>query len=754
MGFLRDMAGSTNPAARLNGLTAMLQHSIAPNELVATARRLADEAYEQRMLIFTGRVHAPIPVLLSNLVERVFPWGVPAPETLNAIIEDWQQRYKASCPDLSYVVWSNLINSLSIPGPKSIRFRNPSVAPRPAQINQLIERLEAIGRVQGDFYVRSHISRLLTSAGRTIAEPRHYPKNTNASTEYTRIPIAKVFSASTTKLPEGRTTSDWSFARRMAWRPGQLLFELLTVDDRNASPRSAIVRLNTKTIEGECLELPFIHQELLDAPSPQLAVGDDTYVVDQSALWRKSGRQSWREIPLPTTSGAIPYWWNNRLVLSAEHSILEVIPETDEVRILASSRRNPPRNALDREGNLAFVPLAVWPGERLCAQVAGQIWVYEPAQQDWNFLFAATNCGERLELQSAGVVYRQSGECGPRALGGWRPGSSKLNLFTVERPFVVPVGRLPYLEFTPAAWKVPDGFHPHDQVVAYDGSDVWAIAVDIPWRRRIAVEPSAALIVKFDHRFKEPLVFRPEFIGQAADFFGTNRSAPEQLSGTMEFLITPEGCAFLIGKNGTVIWIARQELEQAVQQELAVHSQSERPEFAALLQFDRNHNGWLDDDERQAMQVDQALQNERTKAEAESIRRAITEHQAEWMAVFTNIDRRHDGKLSGRDLQSGTYTYPAIFKPIFSDVYVDLAAAILPYDLDNDQSLDLDEFCALMASPRSLAEVNLSPDWVVKFGLKVEDCDKNSDGQLDFEERRLVSERIDARFGRAGARKN
>jgi hypothetical protein len=43
---------------------------------------------------------------------------------------------------------------------------------------------------------------------------------------------------------------------------------------------------------------------------------------------------------------------------------------------------------------------------------------------------------------------------------------------------------------------------------------------------------------------------------------------------------------------------------------------------------------------------------------------------------------------------------------------------------------------------------------VVKFGLKVEDCDKNSDGQLDFEERRLVSERIDARFGRAGARKN
>jgi hypothetical protein len=45
----------------------------------------------------------------------------------------------------------------------------------------------------------------------------------------------------------------------------------------------------------------------------------------------------------------------------------------------------------------------------------------------------------------------------------------------------------------------------------------------------------------------------------------------------------------------------------------------------------------------------------------------------------------------------------------------------------------------LLGDPRSVAEVNRSADWVIRFGLKPEQCDTNNDGILDVDERLLAN---------------
>jgi len=95
------------------------------------------------------------------------------------------------------------------------------------------------------------------------------------------------------------------------------------------------------------------------------------------------------------------------------------------------------------------------------------------------------------------------------------------------------------------------------------------------------------------------------------------------------------------------------------------------------------------------------------------------------------------GKLFRRpELEAAVAAHPKVFREKLRGMNQPLVRAMRPYALEADYSYSLSEFKTFAADPRPLAEVNLSVDWVTKFGLKVEQCDTNDDGMISPNERK------------------
>ncbi len=140
------------------------------------------------------------------------------------------------------------------------------------------------------------------------------------------------------------------------------------------------------------------------------------YFTAGSTLWFRDAQQEWHKFPIPA-SDTTPYAWGEHVVLSTDTSILDFDPKSGEVRVLASSRRNPPVTKLDGNEPLRQPTLAEWGDYGLCALVGDKLMAFDAKRQDWNVLLAATNCGESLDLHPNGAMYRSSGQCVPRMTG-------------------------------------------------------------------------------------------------------------------------------------------------------------------------------------------------------------------------------------------------------------------------------------------------------------------------------------------------
>jgi len=274
---------------------------------------------------------------------------------------------------------------------------------------------------------------------------------------------------------------------------------------------------------------------------------------------------------VPLTDWAVPYAWGGHVLLSGRNSILRVDPQTMEVRVLASARRNPPASALDRAGDFSNPPLVVWPGDNLHAMVGGQFWRYDATQSDWKALFAATNCGESIQLLPGGAFHRQSGQCRLPSSGwlsGWLPASTGLEqYFSFGRPAARP---------GPAIWSSPPGWQIADALADFGGSNLWIFPAPMRWSA--AIPPRSLLFC--DRRFARPRELRLELAGAAADLAQLFDEA-RGFIGQSFFLPTPVGMAIVLREPGTVLWIPKADLDEAIANAARLDPPPERAEPAA-----------------------------------------------------------------------------------------------------------------------------------------------------------------------------
>lgn len=763
--FVWQMAASTNMQERIDGLRLILRDSHDPKELEAAAHQLVEEAWSARRQILLQELDAPVPGVLSNLVERVAAWGRPSVDQLRELQGDWSRRYVESAPDLSYVLWKEALSGLTN-GPRGLTgLKALSIAPRPQQVRQLVSESESLvrkGTVSSE-RMKDFVDRLKISAD--LSDMAHESPVTNRVAAKAARPlpaatlsISRRWSIQELELPRDRDNgSKWGcgpIVRDMVWHKDRLWFGTRTyrADVQNALSRPTLLALAPGTMQVERFEAPFEQDADPYRPCCSLLVGDELYLCDYDALWRRNARGEWHRRPLPMVTGGIPYAWGEHIALSANYVLLTAERDTEQVHVLASNRRNPALNALDRAGVSVKPPLAIWPGNRLYALINRKVWTCGPNQSDWSTVFSATNCGERVELHHRGILYRQSGHCGPPVLGGLRPGSTALEFYTWEprqatnRP---PDG----FDYTPPLWMTPEGYHPHDRQAAFEGSDVWLFPKPTGGGALPTNSPRSLLVL--DRRYPSAIELEMDLVGVAADLAKRLDAARKKLPGFMgafsfsevEFLPTPAGLAILISQGGDLLWVPKTDLDRARKEALQKNPQSERQGFATFRRFDRDQNGWLDDAERRNIRRDVAWRTEQQAEWDATVKSATVRHAAEWDALFDSLDGDHDGRLSSLELVHAVSAHPEVFSDRLRGVNCPLAEAMLPFDLNADAAFDKQEFRTFLGDPRLVAEVNRSSDWVVHFGLTPEQCDKNDDGLLDRDERDEVNRLIRTRVG-------
>lgn len=764
MGFLGEMVASTNEQMRLDGLRLILIHSQDPGELEVAARRLLDEAWSARRGIFRQELDAPVAQSFSNLVRRVEHWGRPSIERLQAMNKDWSSRFAAAEPGMRYEEWTDLYRLLSNQQIGQLTLVERANLPSPQRIRELIQQIEGSRTDETNLGGATNrlLERLRVLAGSPVGAfallrtNPVVPKPVFQDQPVT-LAVSQRWSLERLDLPRGRDFyGSKPVARNMVWHDNRLWLETRTcqagVEDVKSRP--TLVSLDPQSMRAEMIEAPFDERSIPFTPCHSVLVGHDLFICSEDAMWRRNANGDWSRLPEIAPGWATPCVWGNRIVLDFGRSILEYDPQTTRTRILASARRNPMVGALDQAAG-PWGPLAVVNGDILCARVRSlkggyQVWSFDSTRQDWVLSRTATNCGERVQLHASGVWYRQSGQCGPRMLGGWRPGSSALECYTWEE--ANGTNRAGQISaYTPPLWIHPDTIHPHDRQAAFDGPDLWIFPT--PGVSELVLTTSPRNLLLLDRRFTRALEFQLELIGAAADaeaLFDNARvrrmsSQGSASEGGVEYLATPEGLAMLITDGGILLWVPKSDLNAARAESLRQHPQPERFESAMLRRFDIDRNGWLEDTERRVMRRDANWRLEEQAAVEAAVKRATSQHGAEWDALFTAADKDGDGKLTPIELIAAVTNHPVLFAGRLRGVNAALAPAMWPYDQDGDLKFDHAEFHFFLGDPRLVAEVNRSVDWVKRFGLRPDLCDLNDDGLLDDAERAEVDRRIQQR---------
>jgi hypothetical protein len=760
MEFIHSMAASTNVQIRLDAQRLAMEQSDLPQEKEAAALKFAGEAWNVRSLVYNHKIDAPVELVLTNLAQVVGRQDRALAENLRRMAQDWTNRFAEAKPDFSYETWKDLLAQITNPALRGYTFSQPEVPPRPQQVEDLLNQLDKIDREKLSRWVdpktiarRLTASATLSSTQTAISKPNAPVQFSSNASYAAHLSISRKWNMDAVTLPKDRGFGWVPRANYLRWVDGRLWFEAFTSHIQyNSESKVALISLDPTTMQGEIFEPPRETVAHQFAFRRTLVADGQLFVCAPDVLWCFNRARQWHPISLPQQSRE-PFAFGKNVVLATEESILSVNPETSDIIVLASSRRNPPLNALDQNWNREG-RIMVWQDGRLCALASGRVWIYDRKEHNWTELLSADGCGESLELHPTGIFYRQSGVCGPRILGGWRPGRSVLEYYSWELGSAL--RRATHLgAFTPPFWILPEGARPHESKTFMDGPNTWIFPAAVT-DKGYTLEPDhfdskghldkpaetnyPSKVLYCDKRFLHPLELTLDFAGPAEASAKAYRELLHAWGQRVEFLPTPQGLAILVG-NGEVLWVPKQDLERALDDAQRVNPQPERFELIDFQKFDQDHNGWLNDAESLVRRKDQNFQKQLATSLQSTAETSLKEHRAEWDLLFTRLDTNHDAKLSTSELAAAVKEYPQVFDDRLRGVN-NLSQATRPFDLDDDFNLELPEFRAFLAEPRLIAEVNRSLDWLSKFGLKPELCDTNDNGILDPPERLLANQLI------------
>jgi Ca2+-binding EF-hand superfamily protein len=462
----------------------------------------------------------------------------------------------------------------------------------------------------------------------------------------------------------------------------------------------------------DCPELSADEFPLLnDAPDRMILLHGKLFVSQAGQIKRFDFRtREWWTLPIPKLGDCALSAVDGRLFGATRETIFEILDDGKGTRILAGTRRRPPVSVLDSLEDLGTPMLFEGPNHSVFACVAKTIFDWNGT--DWREVIAL-NCSQTPELLDDAIVFRSIPSFGsddPATLSIWRKDRSRpeLCLRDKPRPHTGIINMQPRkLDPSPAqpSWSSLEEDYLTSCPVTCSKSNLYFLVehaeqsnvagrwrpwdVDLTHAKLVCLSRDSAepvdVPLKFDLRIAQhtlgalPKNAEPwRFMNPAA--------APVAM-------IFSDTTLFLCERNASGIWaIPLSDLDSVInarkQHRLARRAQQtqeagfaeERLRKNLLAKYDRNHNGTIDPEEREAAIDDPAF--------------------LEW--ELPRIHTNHSAWLSAEELSYFDANQNGILDPPEEHgirITLNLLAAKLIHDFDRNGKgqLDQNEFASALS---------------------------------------------------------
>jgi hypothetical protein len=340
------------------------------------------------------------------------------------------------------------------------------------------------------------------------------------------------------------------------------LIRYVAEDEPSSDAQFCYAAINPQT--GACEEITFPAR--FGSPDSFFEVTEDSlFVSAHNQIRRYRFREkAWQAIPVPMESGAQITALNGRLYLATSDSFLEVNPDSAEVQILASSRRQPAANNLDLLWE-SHARVFHRPDKRLTVLTWTNLFTFTPASRTLNqapsFPFDRQRCQMLPLFSGEGTQFLLNQNRQSSLLAFWNDATSVELLLEEPPPKGFPDRSLARV-LKPPRWKWPPHYPLDASLILAEGKTLWLLTPRKVWTWVIkGPDPVAfadqrqATLFRFEPGFQEALPIPVQFekdsqpidpfdLEYEGDYRFTRSSSVYNYRENLVWLETPNGFVF------------------------------------------------------------------------------------------------------------------------------------------------------------------------------------------------------------------
>ena len=205
------------------------------------------------------------------------------------------------------------------------------------------------------------------------------------------------------------------------------------------------------------------------------------YITSTDVIKRYSLKdKSCEDLPIPVSGHARFSRVENRLLLSTDDSILEILPDGKSTRVLASRRRQPPLTSLDAAESYDCAPVLSGPQHSLIAFADGRFWQQTQNGNDWIALNAPPVFADvRCAAFDDGIIVTSGANGQERQMLALFTNSNSPELLLVQPGFWPGRPTTTAPRTAPAQrprWLLPEGVYALNYPTCLEGHSLWVLA--------------------------------------------------------------------------------------------------------------------------------------------------------------------------------------------------------------------------------------------------------------------------------------
>lgn len=499
--FAEDLSASTNQDLQLEGL--LYQLSFTPYDssgrLEAAQNKLYDQIWEQRQTLFDGRPEASIMGCIEGTLRGKYGSQFEHERMFHDFRQHLRKDYLENAPEYNKDGFDALFSS---------SYTQSEIAELAPLVDDFKKRLRLSSkdslRLDRRWEMYANSDNYWAGTRRDIVIPMKSPPGGEVK------PVVANFDNWKLNLP--RMNDDLRPVVLYCILRKDKLWAEIEYSNPEVGPdefRAFFFSYDLRT--GTERTIAFPSQNGL--PSDSFEVTDDSlYVMKGNHLERFQFQiNRWEAIPVPIEGRAKIIESGGRIYLANPDAILELNPDTQAVQILASSRRRPAVNELDKIGGIGG--LSRQSDGKLVLFAGQHFFTFSPANDTWTEVLDLSNKTNwflnDISISDKGLLYEETYFPRDTRLFAWWNGESGSELL-LDSPWYTNMQLYSSAQFAdgPPQWDWPSSYSLPVSTVMAEGKALWVLH---PNKARRMMSSHYQILNFDDNRNATAIRFEPGF---------------------------------------------------------------------------------------------------------------------------------------------------------------------------------------------------------------------------------------------------